>query len=68
MPEKPFHSSFKYLATSHKSDFMRIYFLYFYGGGYTDIKHFHFDMGPFFRKLEKSPSNIYAIGHKEALK
>lgn len=47
---------------------MRIYFLYFYGGGYTDIKHFHFDMGPFFRKLEKSPSNIYAIGHKEALK
>jgi mannosyltransferase OCH1-like enzyme len=33
------HEGFKYLSGIHKSDYLRAYFLYHYGGGYHDIKY-----------------------------
>ena len=33
------HPSFNLLSGNHKSDYMRAYLLYNYGGGYHDIKH-----------------------------
>ena len=34
----PLHPAFKYLSAVHKADYLRTYFMNFYGGGYTDIK------------------------------
>lgn len=35
----PIHKSFELLSGNHKSDYIRAYFLHYYGGGYHDIKH-----------------------------
>jgi hypothetical protein len=42
-PHHPFHPAYKYLSAVHKSDYLRVYFMYFYGGGYTDIKKHKLD-------------------------
>ena len=34
----PLHPAFQFLSDVHKSDYLRTYFMNFYGGGYTDIK------------------------------
>jgi len=39
VPGYPFHKAFLYLSATHKSDYMRVYMLYHYGGGYHDIKY-----------------------------
>lgn len=36
----PLHPGYKYLSCNHKSDYLRCYFMHFYGGGYSDIKYF----------------------------
>jgi hypothetical protein len=40
LPEYPLHPAFKYLSYVHKSDYLRSYFMHFYGGGYADIKKY----------------------------
>lgn len=40
IPEHPLHDGYKYLSLNHKSDYLRCYFMNFYGGGYSDIKPF----------------------------
>ena len=37
-PNAPIHPAFHYLSDVHKSDYMRIYLLHHYGGGWHDIK------------------------------
>ena len=64
LPEHPLHKGFEYLSAVHKSDYLRCYFMRFYGGGYSDIKHLHFDFEPYFKKLFESPSVKYAIGYR----
>lgn len=39
--------------------------MYNYGGAYTDVKHFHYDIEPYIQKLEDSPDDIYAYGYPE---
>lgn len=34
----PLHPAYQYLSQTHKSDFLRTYFMHFHGGGYSDIK------------------------------
>ena len=34
----PLHPVYNYLSETHKSDYLRIYFMNFIGGGYSDIK------------------------------
>ena len=36
--EHPLHNGYQYLSETHKSDYLRCYFMNFYGGGYSDIK------------------------------
>ena len=38
LADSPIHPAFQYLSATHKSDYLRCYFMYHYGGGYTDIK------------------------------
>ena len=37
-PYAPLHPAYDYLSLVHKSDYLRSYFMYHYGGGYSDIK------------------------------
>ena len=57
-----FHEGYNYLSATAKSDYLRTYFMHFYGGGYVDIKFCDFDWNPYFDQLEKSES--YAIGYQ----
>jgi hypothetical protein len=38
LPEHPLHPGYDYLSETHKSDYLRTYFMHFYGGGYSDVK------------------------------
>jgi len=35
---EPLHEGYQYLSEEHKVDYLRIYFMHHYGGGYADIK------------------------------
>jgi hypothetical protein len=48
-----------------KVDYSRGYFMHFYGGGYSDIKHIHYDWLPYFEKLYNGAEDMYAIGYHE---
>jgi hypothetical protein len=37
-PDYPLHPAYPYLSETHKSDYLRTYFMRHYGGGYSDIK------------------------------
>lgn len=50
----PLHEAYQYLSETHKSDYLRTYFMHHYGGGYTDIKNTTTDWTPFFESLENS--------------
>ena len=34
----PLHTSYKYLSSVHKADYLRCYFMHHYGGAYSDVK------------------------------
>jgi hypothetical protein len=38
LPNYPLHQAYDNLSLVHKSDYLRCYFMHFYGGGYSDIK------------------------------
>lgn len=62
-PEMPIHKGFTYLTDIHKSDYARAYMMYFYGGGYSDVKPNEFDWNPYFDKLFGSEYDV--IGYAE---
>lgn len=61
--EIPIHKGFTHLTDNHKSDYARAYMMYFYGGGYSDVKPNEFDWDPYFDKLFLSRAD--AIGYAE---
>ena len=38
LPEAPLHAAYPFLSEVHKADYLRTYFMHYYGGGYSDIK------------------------------
>lgn len=60
----PLHEGFQYLSPTHKSDYLRSYFMYYYGGGYTDIKECGFNWNFYFDELEMSDKDF--IGSRES--
>jgi hypothetical protein len=62
-PGFPLHPAFRYLSSTHKSDYFRVYLMHHYGGGYTDIKITSQHWGTFFDQLETSDS--HALGYAE---
>ena len=62
-PEYPLHEGYKLLSLTHKSDYLRSYFMYHYGGGYTDIKPYPFNWHYYFIKLSKR--DVDFIGARE---
>jgi hypothetical protein len=37
-PSHPLHPAYQWLSATHRADYLRAYFLFHYGGGYSDIK------------------------------
>jgi len=59
----PLHPAYQYLSEVHRADYLRTYFMHFYGGGYTDIK---LQSGDWTEHFEKMASGKYdACGYKE---
>lgn len=64
LPDHPLHPSYKNLLLEHRADYLRSYFMRFYGGAYTDIKMMKDSWLPYFNTI-KSDDNIWAIGYPE---
>ncbi len=62
-PDYPFHPALQYLSAVHKSDYLRAYFMHYYGGGYTDIKQPQRSWAGFFSSL--IDSSKWALGYPE---
>lgn len=59
----PLHPAFKFLSLTHKADYLRVYFMNFYGGGYSDIKNTLDNWDIHFNNLLNS--NNIICGYKE---
>jgi hypothetical protein len=59
----PLHPTFKYLSETHKADYLRTYFMNFYGGGYSDIKQTTGSWIKSFNDLKNS--DYWICGYKE---
>lgn len=62
--ESPLHPAYEYLSYTHRADFLRLYFMRFYGGAYADIKQQTGSWLPSLRKLNSDP-NCMAVGYQE---
>jgi len=63
--ENPLHPAFPYLSDTHKSDYLRCYFMHFFGGGYTDIKTPQEGWRIAFDRVAYQP-HIYISGFRES--
>lgn len=54
VPNDPLHAAYPFLSSTHKSDYLRSYFMLHYGGGYADIKPLAFSWQNAFRYLEQT--------------
>lgn len=64
--EQPIHEAFQYLSEVHKSDYLRAYVTYHYGGAWTDVKYIDYDWNQYFDMLDDNP-NMIAIGCPEMI-
>ena len=62
--DDPLPEAFQYLSLNHRSDYLRSYFMYHYGGGYADIKTYFHSWVKAFDKLDAS-KDAYVIGYPE---
>lgn len=71
--EFPLHPAFQFLSETHKADYLRVYLMHHYGGGYTDIKPTFKSWIPFFEAMQHSdklcagytelaPHSVAAVG------
>lgn len=60
----PLHDCYNHLNPTHRSDYLRCYFMNFYGGGYSDIKSATHSWLNSFDLLSNSPDK-YILGYKE---
>jgi len=64
LKSNPLHEAYNYLSETHKADYLRTYFMHFYGGGYTDIKRQTGSWSISFDSLLEN-KDVYALGYKE---
>ena len=61
---EPLHDGYQYLSSVHKADYLRTYFMHFYGCCYCDIKNPRSSYLKSFDEIN-SNENIYINGYKE---
>lgn len=59
----PLHKAYQYLSHTHKSDYLRCYFMHHYGGGYSDLKETVFSWSKAFHDCEEDL--CYINGYQE---
>lgn len=59
-----FHQAFQYLSATHRADYLRVYLMHHYGGGYSDIKLTDKSWSECFIKLSSSP-DLLCVGYTE---
>lgn len=64
LPDNPLHPSYEFLSETHKADYLRTYFMHFYGGGYSDIKYTGGSWKKAFDDLN-SDDNYWICGYPE---
>jgi hypothetical protein len=64
LPDHPLHPAYQYLSEVHKSDYLRTYFMNFFGGGYSDIKYTTGSWNKSFEDLYNA-TDKWMIGYKE---
>jgi len=64
LPDHPLHEAYQYLSETHKADYLRTYFMHFYGGGYSDIKKTPESWKSAFADIQNNP-NIWINGYRE---
>lgn len=62
--DAPLHPAYEYLSCVHRADYLRCYFMYYYGGGYSDIKPCSKSWNNAYISL-KLNKNKFAIGYHE---
>ena len=60
----PLHAAYPYLSETHKCDYLRTYFMYHYGGGYSDIKIPNGSWVKAFETMQQNPE-IWVNGYHE---
>ena len=64
LPDSPLHPGYQYLSDVHRSDYLRCYFMHFYGGGYSDMKATSGDWNMAFEDINAN-NNILINGYHE---
>lgn len=64
LPEAPLHPAYRNLSLVHRSDYLRCYFMNFWGGGYCDLKTVDDSWLPAFYQLEAERGK-WALGYRE---
>jgi len=64
LPNEPLHPAYEYLCLTHKADYLRTYFMNFYGGGYSDIKQTMGDWSASFDELNEDEEK-WVVGYPE---
>lgn len=64
LPDYPLHPAYEYLSETHKSDYLRTYFMNFHGGGYSDVKFATGNWEKSFMELNNDPQ-YWICGYKE---
>jgi hypothetical protein len=64
-PERTLHPAYEFLSSTHRSDYLRSYFMDYFGGGYSDIKPLRWNWLPYADALENEPQRIAFYGSPE---
>jgi hypothetical protein len=59
----PLHEAYQFLSYVHRADYLRVYFMHHYGGGYSDIKFIYESWHNSWSRLQNSEK--IAIGYRE---
>jgi len=65
LKDQPLHPAYEYLSETHRADYLRTYFMHFYGGGYSDIKNSTGSWEKVFEEIDNSGEDILGCGYPE---
>ena len=66
LKSEPLHPAYEFLSFTHRADYLRTYFMNFYGGGYSDIKKTTGCWKESFEKLKNSDKWIIGFSEPNA--
>ena len=64
---EPLHPGYQYLSSTHRSDYLRAYFLNWYGGIYADIKEYAMDWSGLVDELNAGDKSFYGMATESLL-